>query len=89
MPSKIVFSGVGKTDEELREIIKNKIGQINIESCFELNKIVQLSENLNKKVNVAIRVNIDIDAKTHKKIATGKEDTKFGISIKNNDAENL
>ena len=89
LPSKIVFSGVGKTDEELREAIKNKIGQINIESCFELNKIVQLSENLNKKVNVAIRVNIDIDAKTHKKIATGKEDTKFGISIKNNDAENL
>jgi diaminopimelate decarboxylase len=82
-PNKIVFSGVGKTEEELKIAIKKNILLINIESESEAKLINKLSQRYNKKVSVGFRLNPNIDAKTHKKISTGKAENKFGISIKN------
>ena len=82
-PSKIVFSGVGKTEEELKIAIKKNILLINIESESEAKLIDKISKKYNKKVSVGFRLNPNIDAKTHKKISTGKAENKFGISIKN------
>ncbi len=88
-PSDIVFSGVGKTEDELIEAISKEIGQINAESSFEVDKIIELSNRLQKKTRVALRVNLNIDANTHKKISTGKKENKFGIPIDNKIAEKL
>jgi len=82
-PSKIVFSGVGKTEEELKIAIRKNILLINIESESEAKLIDKISKKYNKKVSVGFRLNPNIDAKTHKKISTGKAENKFGISIKN------
>jgi len=82
-PNKIVFSGVGKTEEELKLAIKKKILLINIESESEAKLINNIGKKSNTKIPVGFRLNPDVDAKTHKKISTGKSDNKFGISIKN------
>ena len=82
-PNKIVFSGVGKTEEELKLAIQKKILLINIESESEAKLINNLGKNANKKISVGFRLNPDVDAKTNKKISTGKSENKFGISIKN------
>ena len=82
-PYKIVFSGVGKTEEELKIAINKKILLINIESESEAALINQIAKKANKKVSVGFRLNPNVDAKTHKKISTGKAENKFGISIKN------
>ncbi|MFN7112798.1 MAG: diaminopimelate decarboxylase [Alphaproteobacteria bacterium] len=79
--SKIVFSGVGKSEEELRAAIAKGIFQINVESEEELAQISALAVKLKKNVAVSIRVNPDVDAKTHAKITTGKKENKFGIDI--------
>jgi diaminopimelate decarboxylase len=79
--SKIVFSGVGKSEEELRAAIAKDIFQINVESEEELAQISALAVKLKKSVAVSIRVNPDVDAKTHAKITTGKKENKFGIDI--------
>jgi diaminopimelate decarboxylase len=79
-PGKIVFSGVGKTPQELETAIKNKILQINAESEAEIDAINEISLRLGIKANVALRVNPDVDAKTHAKITTGKKENKFGIA---------
>ena len=81
--NKIVFSGVGKTEEELKIAIKKKILLINCESESEAKIINKIAKKLNRKVSIGFRLNPNIDAKTHKKISTGKADNKFGISIKN------
>tara|TARA_Y100000816_G_scaffold289532_1_gene276166 strand:- start:398 stop:1627 length:1230 start_codon:yes stop_codon:yes gene_type:complete len=81
--NKIVFSGVGKTEEELKIAINKKILLINCESESEAKIINKIAKKLNKKVSIGFRLNPNIDAKTHKKISTGKADNKFGISIKN------
>ena len=81
--NKIVFSGVGKSEEELKIAINKKILLINCESENEAKLINKIAKKLNKKVSIGFRLNPDIDAKTHKKISTGKADNKFGISIKN------
>ena len=81
--NKIVFSGVGKTEEELKIAINKKILLINCESESEAKIINKIGKKLNKKVSIGFRLNPNIDAKTHKKISTGKADNKFGISIKN------
>ena len=81
--NKIVFSGVGKTEEELKIAISKKILLINCESESEAKTINKIAKKLNKKVSIGFRLNPNIDAKTHKKISTGKADNKFGISIKN------
>ena len=82
-PSKIVFSGVGKTEEELKLAIKKKILLINVESESEAILINKIGKKVNKTISIGFRINPNVDAKTHKKISTGKAENKFGISIKN------
>ncbi len=79
-PSKIVFSGVGKTARELKFAIKKKILLINIESESEAVLINKISANLSKKTSVGIRLNPNIDSKTLKKITTGLNENKFGLT---------
>ena len=81
--SKIVFSGVGKTEDELKIAINKKILLINCESESEAKLIDKLARKLRKKVSIGFRLNPNIDAKTHQKISTGKAENKFGLSIKN------
>ncbi|HJU18624.1 MAG TPA: diaminopimelate decarboxylase [Stellaceae bacterium] len=80
-PQRIVFSGVGKTPEELAAALAARIHQINVESLPELLRLSELATARNQTVSVAIRVNPDIDAGTHAKIATGKKENKFGIGL--------
>ena len=82
-PNKIVFSGVGKTEEELKIAINKKILLINCESESEAKLVNNLSKKLRKKVSIGFRLNPNVDAKTHKNISTGKAENKFGLSIKN------
>ena len=77
----IIYAGVGKTDEELTYAIKTKIHCINVESQSELTRINDICEKLNTKQNISLRVNPDVDAKTHVKITTGKAENKFGIEF--------
>ena len=81
-PSQIVFSGVGKTAKELSYALEVGIDQFNVESEPELELLAKLAAERNVVANVAIRVNPDVDALTHEKIATGKAENKFGISWK-------
>lgn len=78
---KIVFAGVGKSEEEIGYALKNNILMFNVESEAELHKINEIAKKLKKKAKVALRVNPDIDPKTHKYIATGLKTSKFGIPI--------
>ena len=78
---RIVFSGVGKTREEMRLAIEGGIRQFNVESEPELRALSEVADSLGATVPVTIRVNPDVDAKTHAKIATGKSENKFGIPI--------
>tara|TARA_E500000075_G_C6976365_1_gene313835 strand:+ start:1 stop:1086 length:1086 start_codon:yes stop_codon:yes gene_type:complete len=77
----IIYAGVGKTDEELRYAVQSKIHCINVESQSELERINDICEELKTKQDIAIRVNPDVDAKTHIKITTGKAENKFGIEF--------
>ena len=79
-PSKIVFSGVGKTDEEILIGLKHNIACFNIESAEEVQVINRLAKKMNREANVAIRVNPNISAETHEYITTGTHENKFGIS---------
>ncbi|MFN3276160.1 MAG: diaminopimelate decarboxylase [Paracoccus sp. (in: a-proteobacteria)] len=78
---RIVFSGIGKTVPEMRMAIEGGIRQFNIESEPEMRALSALCDSMGAEVPVAIRVNPDVDAKTHEKIATGKSENKFGIPI--------
>ena len=78
---RIVFSGVGKTVAEMRLALEGGIRQFNIESEPELLALSQLADSMGVVAPIAIRVNPDVDAKTHEKIATGKSENKFGIPI--------
>ena len=78
-PEKIVFSGVGKTIDELKFAISKKILLINTESENEIIEIEKIAKKNNKKINIGIRLNPDTDAKTLKKISTGKKENKFGL----------
>jgi len=80
-PKKIVYASVGKTEKEIREAINYGILLFNVESFPELERINKVAEGLNKKVDVAVRINPDINPKTHRYITTGMEDTKFGIDL--------
>ena len=80
-PSDIVFSGVGKTDEELTFAIKNNCFQINIESGSEILRIDSIANQMSKTQNIAIRLNPDVDSNTHEKITTGTKENKFGIPL--------
>ena len=79
-PQKIVFAGVGKSDREIREALKDNIFSFNCESIPEIQVIDALAGRLGKKARISIRVNPDIDAHTHKYISTGRKEDKFGIS---------
>lgn len=81
-PEKIVYSGVGKKAEEIEFALKKKIFMLNVESPEEMRLIDQVAGRLKKKAPVAIRVNPDIDAKTHPYISTGLKKNKFGINIR-------
>jgi diaminopimelate decarboxylase len=78
---RIVFSGVGKTAGEMRLAIEGGIRQFNVESEPEMIVLDQVARSLSVVVPVTVRVNPDVDAKTHAKIATGKSENKFGIPI--------
>ena len=81
-PSKIVFSGVGKTKEEINFAIEKKILLINAESKSEIQEINHIAKRKKKIVQVGIRLNPNTDAKTLKQISTGKSENKFGVNSK-------
>ncbi|MCZ8153115.1 MAG: diaminopimelate decarboxylase [Rhodobacteraceae bacterium] len=78
---RIVFSGVGKTREEMRLALTGGIRQFNVESEPELRALSEVAASLGVTAPITIRVNPDVDARTHEKIATGKKENKFGIPI--------
>ncbi len=80
-PQKVVFAGVGKTEDEIELAINTGILFFTVESEPELRLIAQVAERLGKKGPVAIRVNPDVDPQTHKYITTGKAESKFGLDI--------
>ena len=79
--SQIVFSGVGKTGAEMKLALTEGVRQFNVESEEELLVLSAIAHNMDKVAPITIRVNPDVDAKTHEKIATGKAENKFGIPI--------
>jgi diaminopimelate decarboxylase len=80
-PSRIVYAGVGKSDEEIRFALTKKILMFNIESEQELLRINEVAGQLGKKASIALRINPDIDPQTHPYIATGLKKHKFGIPL--------
>ena len=86
---KIVFSGVGKSAEEISVALDAGIGQINAESPQEVEAISQIAAARSVQAPVALRVNVDVAPKTHAKISTGQRSTKFGVSTSQNEAADL
>jgi len=82
-PQKVVFSGVGKSKEDIELAIKHDILTFNVESESELYRIQNAAKKLNKKANISIRVNPNVDPKTHPYISTGLKKNKFGVDEKN------
>jgi len=82
-PKKIVFSGVGKSKEDIELAIKYGILTFNVESEAELYRIQNTAKRLNKKASISIRVNPNVDPKTHPYISTGLKDNKFGLDEQN------
>ncbi len=80
-PYKIIFSGVGKRDDEIKEALDSEILFLNVESNDELLRIEAIAKKYNKNARISIRVNPDIDPKTHPYISTGLSENKFGIEI--------
>jgi diaminopimelate decarboxylase len=80
-PKDIVFTGVGKTREEIEEAITKGVGTINAESAGELDRIAAAAKRMGRTARVALRVNPDIDAKSHPNISTGLRTNKFGVPV--------
>ena len=80
-PYKIIFSGVGKSDDEIKEALSLDILLINVESSAELDRVEELAKSLGKVARISIRVNPNIDPKTHPYISTGLHENKFGVDI--------
>ena len=78
---KTVFAGVGKTDEEIRAGIEAGVLMFNVESEAELDAIARVAKDMGKVAPIALRVNPDVDPKTHRYISTGKKESKFGMNI--------
>ncbi|MGH2708806.1 MAG: diaminopimelate decarboxylase, partial [Actinomycetota bacterium] len=78
-PERIVFSGVGKTPEELREAVRTGLGRLNVESREELELLADIAAAEGRRVSVGIRVNPDVTTETHPYISTGKSGIKFGV----------
>jgi diaminopimelate decarboxylase len=79
---KIIFSGVGKTADELKQALSAQIGCFNIESAAEMELLQSLAQEMGAKANIAIRVNPDINPETHPYISTGLKESKFGVALK-------
>mgnify|MGYP001063347313 CR=1 FL=1 len=82
-PKKVVYSGVGKREDEIRFAIENEILMFNVESSQELEIINFCAGKMNKRARISLRVNPDVDSKTHSYISTGLKENKFGINIHN------
>src|SRR5262249_11157355 len=80
-PDKIMFSGIGKTARELALAVDEGILCVNVESEAELDLLSSIAAGKGRAANVSVRVNPDVDARPHAKIATGKAENKFGIPI--------
>ncbi|HER35093.1 MAG: diaminopimelate decarboxylase [Halothiobacillaceae bacterium] len=80
-PAKTVFSGVGKSADEIRGALAAGIGCLNVESEAELRRIAAIASEMNRIAPISLRVNPDVDARTHPYISTGLKDNKFGIAI--------
>ncbi len=80
-PQDIVFSGVGKTQDEMRDALAAGVGQFNIESEGEGDELASVAADMGCRASATLRVNPDVDAQTHAKISTGKADNKFGVPI--------
>lgn len=80
-PDKIVFSGVGKQEHEIRRALEVGIFCFNVESIPELDRLQAIAEDMGKTANISLRINPDVDAQTHPYISTGLKDNKFGIDI--------
>ncbi|MEO1316673.1 MAG: diaminopimelate decarboxylase [Pseudomonadota bacterium] len=80
-PERVVFSGVGKTAEEMRAALAAGIGHFNVESEPELEVLSAVAAGMGATARIAVRVNPDVDARTHAKISTGKSENKFGVPI--------
>ena len=79
--SKCVYAGVGKTDREIREAILGGLGLFNCESEEEFENIARIARELKRETRVALRINPDVDPKTHRYTSTGKKETKFGVDL--------
>ncbi len=79
-PSKIVFAGVGKSAEEIKDALKADILMFNVESSAEIHAINDVAASVGKKARIALRINPDVDPKTHPYISTGMKKSKFGIA---------
>ncbi|MFM8646516.1 MAG: diaminopimelate decarboxylase, partial [Methylocystis sp.] len=79
--NKITFSGVGKTGEEIRDALAVNIFCFNVESEAELDAISNIAVQMGKQANISLRVNPDVDARTHVKISTGRAENKFGVAL--------
>ena len=77
---KIVFSGIGKTEDEIKMAIKKRVLLINVESENEVNLINKISKKISRKTSIGIRLNPNVTGKTHQKISTGGKNEKFGLS---------
>src|SRR5437660_75048 len=80
-PGKTVFAGVGKTDQEIRAGLEAGVLMFNVESEAELEAIARVARDTGKVAPIALRVNPDVDPKTHRYISTGKKQSKFGLDI--------
>src|SRR5260370_19037798 len=80
-PKKIVFSGVGKTDEEIAAALEAGIVMINVESRPELHRVAEVAGKMKRRAPVSLRVNPDLDPGTHPHISTGHRDSKFGVPL--------
>lgn len=78
---KIIFSGVGKRDDEIEEALREDILFLNLESFEEMKRVEKIAKELGKKARISVRVNPNIDAKTHPYISTGLYENKFGVEI--------
>ncbi len=80
-PGKTVFAGVGKTDEEIQAGLEAGVLMFNVESEAELDAVARVAASIGKVAPIALRVNPDVDPKTHRYISTGKKESKFGMDI--------
>src|SRR6185436_301969 len=80
-PAKMIYAGVGKTDQEIADAINVGIAAFNLESEEEIENIDRVAGSIGKQAVGAIRINPDVDAKTHAKTTTGKKGNKFGVDI--------